>query len=70
MPVLDWQELGAEARTAALDAHDGKLPPADYAFAFVLENPECFGQDEWPAEMPPEAPIEFIAAYYRVGGAQ
>jgi len=38
----------------------------------LLENPECFildenGEDqEWPADMPQEPPIELIAAYYEV----
>lgn len=38
---LDWTKLGAALRASALDAH-GYLPSIDIAYAFLLDNPECF----------------------------
>lgn len=69
---LDWTKLGRALRASADDAHDGKTPDVTIAYSFLLENPECFildenGEDqEWPADMPQEPPIELIAAYYEV----
>ena len=64
---LDWQRLGVALRACALDAHEGELPPVDIAYSFLLENPECFGQNEWPydwpTDMPQEAPTELLASY-------
>ena len=42
-------------------------PHVDVAYSFLLENPECFGFEEWAADMPREANIELIASYYDVG---
>ena len=63
--MLDWHALGRALRQSALDAHDGILPPVEYAYAFMLDNPECFiGEDqEWPADMPGNPNIELIYAY-------
>lgn len=74
--TLNWTELGRELRQSAMDAHDGELPDVGRAYAFLLDNPECFSQSEWPAtainecvyewpaDMPSEPNIELIAAYY------
>ncbi len=76
--MIDWTALGLELRQLALDAHDGELPDVAIAYRFLLANPECFGQSEWPdsavneciyewpADMPQEPNIELIAAYYNV----
>ncbi len=63
----DWTKLGSALRASALDAHDGELPNVRIAYMFLLDNPECFtDDDEWPADMPQEPNIELIAAYYGV----
>jgi hypothetical protein len=63
MSALDWIALGADLRGAALDAHD-KLPAVDVAYSFLLENPECFDRGAWPEDMPGDAPLELVTAYY------
>jgi hypothetical protein len=63
---MDWTKLGRELRQFADDAHDGSTPSVDIAYEFLLNNPECFGCEEWPADMPAEPPIELIAAYTEV----
>lgn len=68
MADLNWSELGKAARISADDAHEGETPTVDVAYSFLLDNPECFNDSyEWPADMPVQPNIEFIAAYYRVG---
>jgi hypothetical protein len=63
--VLDWTALGHELRKTAADVHAPEdMPDADFAYQFLLDNPECFGCEEWPEDMPQEANIELIAAYY------
>lgn len=63
---LDWTKLGQALRAGATDAH-GYLPSIEIAYAFLLDNPECFiDGDEWPAEMPTEAPRGLIDAYLGV----
>ena len=60
--LLDWWRLGLELRLAAFDAW-GRLPhPAD-AYGFLIQNPELFDYQAWPAGMPREAPLDLIAAY-------
>jgi hypothetical protein len=61
--TLDWARLGAELRVSAKDAHDGNLPPVEMAYGFLVANPECFGFEEWPADLPAEPNDELIAAY-------
>ena len=39
---LDWTLLGQALRASALDAHDGELPSVEIAYAFLLDNPDCF----------------------------
>jgi hypothetical protein len=83
--TLDWTALGEALRESALDAHDGVLPPLQFAYSFLLDNPECFlhvmpmevamsavfqADPEWPDDMPQEPNIELIAAYYRAGEAE
>jgi hypothetical protein len=63
-PVFDWTRLGAELRASALDAHDGNLPPVEMSYDFLMANPECFGFEEWPADLPAEPNIELVAAYF------
>lgn len=65
MNQINWTELGAQLRKSAEDAHAGDIPSVELAYDFLLDNPECFGFDDWPAEMPTEPNIELIAAYYR-----
>jgi len=63
---LDWTRLGRELRESTEDCFRGSdfgVPPPDEAYEFLLENPEAFGYDEWPPDMPHEANIELIAAY-------
>jgi hypothetical protein len=68
--MLNWTVLGRELREAAEDAHRPEQPPpVDFAYTFLLENPACFGYNEWPEDMPDDPNIELIAAYYGVGGA-
>ena len=67
--TMDWTKLGWELRESALDAHDGELPSINIAYSFLLENPECFGREDWPEDMPQEPNIELIAAYYAAGEA-
>lgn len=66
MRLLNWTQLGRELRQAADDAHGGHehAPNIDIAYLFLLENPECFGYEEWPSDMPQQANIELIYAYY------
>ena len=65
MPELNWTKLGRELRTAAIDAlGQAEKPGVHFAYSFLVENPECFGQEDWPADMPVEPNIELIAAYY------
>ena len=64
---LNWTKLGHELRVAALDAHEGELPIVDEAYKFLLSNPECFGYEEWPANIPAWLTvdhIQVIGAYY------
>lgn len=62
---INWTDLGRELRQSARDAHGSDIPFVDFAYDFLLANPECFiDGDEWPADMPSEANIELIAAYY------
>lgn len=61
---LDWTELGRELRQNANDAWGKDVPDARDAYGFLLANPWCFGFEEWPEDMPHEANIELIAAYY------
>lgn len=65
--ALDWTRLGTELRASALDAHNGELPPIGISYTFLLDNPECFGREEWPADMPGEPTVQLIAAYFGVG---
>jgi hypothetical protein len=53
-----------------MDAHGGELPDVSAAYQFLLDNPECFLDDdgddidrEWPVDMPVEPPAELVAAY-------
>ena len=62
--TIDWAKMGYELRDSALDAHDGILPHLDIAWAFLRENPECFGFEEWPVDIPADAPPELAAAYF------
>ena len=62
--TLNWRDLGHQLRQSALDAHNGTLPPVTVAYFFLLDNPECFGVEEWPDTMPRDPNIELIAAYY------
>jgi hypothetical protein len=74
--TLDWTAIGTALRESALDAHDGKLPPVEVAYSFLLDNPEIFLADNpefagfpgeepnWPADIPQEPNIELITAYY------
>ncbi len=64
-PVADWDwaELGRLLREIADDAHE-ITPDVRISYSFLLDNPECFGWQEWPADMPQEPNIELIAAYY------
>jgi hypothetical protein len=65
--MLDWTALGTALRGSAMDAHDGELPNVSIAYQFLLDNPECFTDgDSWPDDMPNEALVELIAAYYEV----
>lgn len=64
---IDFVQLGRDARVSAADAFD-KLPPAAEVYWFVLDNPDCFvgssdRNDKWPADMPAEPPVDFIAGY-------
>ncbi len=61
---LDWTKFGLALRASADDAHDGDTPSVDIAYSFLLDNPECFGYEEWPADMPQQPNIQLIAAYY------
>ena len=40
--MLNWTKLGRELRQSAMDAHNGELPDVRLAYAFLLDNPECF----------------------------
>lgn len=62
----DWYSLGIELREATLDAHAGELIDSDNAYAFLLENPECFGREEWPSPMPQRPPTALLAGYHHM----
>ncbi len=50
---LNWTKLGKALRVSAKDAHDRNLPDVRIAYSFMLDNPECFiDQDVWPDDMP------------------
>ena len=55
---LDWPALG---RT--LHAAGDIFPPVAIAYEFLLDNPDRFGHDQWPDNMPANPPAELIAAY-------
>lgn len=57
-------KLGRELWQAAKDAHGADMPTAEMAYQFLLDNPECFGCEEWPEDMPSEAPEALVAAFY------
>ena len=64
---LDWKALGAQLRESTLDAL-GELIPPDAAYQFLLDNPECFSEDQWP-DMPAlygdnQPPAAFFNAYF------
>lgn len=61
--VIDWTEMGRQARQSAMYAHNGELPGIDIAYSFFSDNPECFGFTVWP-EIPEEPNAEFVAGYY------
>lgn len=61
-----WFDLGRELRVSADGAHERKTPDVQIAYSFLCDNPECFGFEKWPEDMPNEAPIELIAGYYGV----
>ena len=66
---IDFTKLGQDARVSADDAHEGDTPSVSLAYSFVLDNPECFMgstdvNDQWPEDMPTEAPLAFIEGYY------
>ena len=68
--TIYWTALGTALCASASDAFEGALPPVDLAYAFLLDNPECFtDSDEWPEGMPEQAPAELIAGYYGVSNA-
>ena len=61
---LNWLTLGIEMAESAMDAHEGYLPNFTIGYDFMLENPECFGREEWPGDMPKDAPVAFRIGYY------
>ena len=63
---INWTDIGHCLRECAMDAHEGWLPPLAVAWDFLLDNPPAFVGEEWPDNMPDEAPLELIAAYYGV----
>lgn len=73
--AFDWSALGKLARESVDDADlrltddPNETRPLDVreAYSFLCDNPECFGFEDWPADLPQEPNIKFIAAYYRVG---
>lgn len=56
-PSIDWDALGRKLRASEF------APPIDIAYSFLIENPEHFGYDKWPAGMPGAAPEELQRAY-------
>lgn len=60
---IDWRKLGEALRENATEAFGATMPPLDSAYTFLLDNPECFGYEEWPADMPQTAPEELQRAY-------
>jgi hypothetical protein len=65
LTFVSWTKLGAELRASSNDmSGTNPIPSVDTAYAFLLENPECFGFEEWPQDMPGEPNIELIWAYY------
>jgi hypothetical protein len=58
-----WWKLGKELRESAMDAHDGDVPAVGIAYGFLLDNPECFGFEEWPENMPQSAPESLTWTY-------
>ncbi len=60
---LDFFALGKELRESADDAHEGETPSLDLAYSFLTDNPECFGYEEWPSDMPETAPEELQRSY-------
>jgi hypothetical protein len=64
--AFDWAKLGRELRQNAEDVHAGMgfIPSASFAYQFLLDNPECFGCEEWPEDMPSEAPEALVTAFY------
>ena len=65
---LDYTALGRELRASADAAHEGNTPSIDLAYSFLLDNPECFGHDEWPEDMPKTAPEELQRVYGLMAG--
>lgn len=61
---INWFEMGVLLREATLDAHENELIAVDDAYCFFIENPECFGREDWPAAMPPRAPQALKRGYH------
>lgn len=61
--MLDWAKLGKALRESADDAHENDTPSLDLSYSFLIDNPECFGYEEWPADMPATAPEAMCIAY-------
>jgi hypothetical protein len=66
--VLNWHALGLKLRVSAESAHGlnvgGEMPNVALAYSFLLDNPECFGFEEWPADMPGEPNVDLACAYH------
>ena len=65
--LLDWLDLGKQARQAVEDCGTLDVQQIDDAYSFLLDNPECFLFTEWPADMPKGPRVEFLAGYFGLG---
>ena len=60
----DWRQFGQLLRESTLDAFDGELIDSDAAYEYLLENPESFGREDWPKNMPTRPPRALVDGYH------
>lgn len=62
---LDWEFLGIRLRETAdlMEENSGVALSSSDAYRFMIENPEAFGREGWPDNMPESEPAVLIAVF-------